>query len=283
VLAPPLHHHEQQQQYRRGREAAEHQAVGEGPLVGLDQRIHQARQGQGEEHETRPVGAPGVRRAGLADLGHGDDHGRHPDGQVDEEDPAPGQAGGQNAAQQRPDSHGQSGDRAPDPEGDAAILAPERLGQQRQRHSEHDRPADALQRPGELEHESAARQAAHQRRGGEYDQADDVEQAPSVHVGQAAGRQQEGGQAQRVGVHDPLQAGEARVQRTLDVRQRDVHDRDVQQQHEGAEAYGDQRPPLVTCLSRLTAAAAAAVVPFVAPVLAVLGQPGVGAAHRGPR
>ena len=37
---------------------------------------------------------------------------------------------------------------------------------------------------------------------------------------------------QRVGVDHPLQLGERRVERALDRRQRDVHDRDVEQQHE---------------------------------------------------
>src|SRR6185295_1942262 len=34
------------------------------------------------------------------------------------------------------------------------------------------------------------------------------------------------------------------IQIALDVRQRDVHDRDVQQEHEGRDADGDEGPPL---------------------------------------
>ena len=59
-----------------------------------------------------------------------------------------------------------------------------------------------------------------------------------------ARREQHRGEHQRVGVHDPLEVGEAGVQLSLDVRQRHVHHRDVQQQHEGAEAYGQQGPAL---------------------------------------
>ena len=67
--------------------------------------------------------------------------------------------------------------------------------------------------------------------------------ASAVDVAHHAGGQQEGGERQRVGVHHPLQVGEARVQRPLDVGQRHVHDRDVEQEHEGGRADGDQGPP----------------------------------------
>jgi hypothetical protein len=150
-----------------------------------------------------------MRRARFTNPDHGDDDGHHPDGQVDEEDPSPRQPGGQRSAEQRPDSHGQAGDGSPDAEGDAAILAAERFSQQRQRHGEHDRPADALQSAGQLEHESSSGHAAEQRRAAKDEQADDVEKAAAVHVGETAGRQQERGQAERVGVDHPLQAREA--------------------------------------------------------------------------
>ena len=63
-------------------------------------------------------------------------------------------------------------------------------------------------------------------------------------VGERAGRQLERGERERVGVDHPLQVGQRGVQRLLDVRQRDVHDRDVEQEHEGADGDGDQGPPL---------------------------------------
>jgi hypothetical protein len=66
--------------------------------------------------------------------------------------------------------------------------------------------------------------------------------------------QQECGQGQRISIHDPLQVRKTRVQRPLDIRQGDVHDRDIQQQHERAQAHRDQRPPLVSALTRILAA-----------------------------
>ena len=52
------------------------------------------------------------------------------------------------------------------------------------------------------------------------------------------------GQRERVRIDDPLEIRERRVEGALDRRQRDVHDRDVEQQHEGRDADRDQRPPL---------------------------------------
>ena len=61
----------------------------------------------------------------------------------------------------------------------------------------------------------------------------------SAPAGQHAGRE-----AERVRVHDPLEIGEIRLERPLDRGQRDVHDRDVEQEHEGRDAHRHQRPPL---------------------------------------
>jgi len=126
------------------------------------------------------------------------------------------------------------------------------VGEQCQRHREHDRATDALHRPGHVQHQRASGKPTQQRRASEHDQPRQEEQAPAVHVGQAAGGQQEGGQRQRVRIDDPLQAGEAGPQPPLDARQRDGHDGDVQQQHEDAQAHRDQRPPLAARPCRRT-------------------------------
>ena len=68
--------------------------------------------------------------------------------------------------------------------------------------------------------------------------------AAAVEVGERAGGQQQRREAERVGVDHPLQVGEARAELALDVGERDVHDRDVEQQDEDAEADRGQRPPL---------------------------------------
>ena len=71
------------------------------------------------------------------------------------------------------------------------------------------------------------------------------EDAPAPEpVAERAGGEQEGGEGQRVGVDDPLQAREAGVEVALDVGQGDVDDRDVEQQHERRDETSEQGPPL---------------------------------------
>ena len=69
-------------------------------------------------------------------------------------------------------------------------------------------------------------------------------------VRRAAAEQQEAAEQQRVGVDDPLQVGLAEVQILLDRRQRDVHDRRVEDHHELGEADEDQRHPAVVFASQ---------------------------------
>ena len=78
----------------------------------------------------------------------------------------------------------------------------------------------------------------------EDDQAGDEDPPAPDQVRDGPGGEQEGGQREGVRVDDPLQVLEARVQRPLDVGQRDIHDRDVEQQHEDRDRDGEQSPPL---------------------------------------
>jgi hypothetical protein len=137
------------------------------------------------------------------------------------------------------------GGRAPDAQRRAALAPGERRGKQRQRRREHRRTADALQRAREVQRRRARRQAAQQRGDGEEAQAGDEHRPPAEAVGQRSGRQQECGERQRIGVDDPLQVLERRAEVLLDVGQRDVDDRHVEQQHERRDADGAERPPAV--------------------------------------
>jgi hypothetical protein len=53
-------------------------------------------------------------------------------------------------------------------------------------------------------------------------------------------------EGQRVRVDHPLQVDEARSEPGLHLRQDDHHDRDVEQQHERADADGEQRAPFAS-------------------------------------
>jgi hypothetical protein len=95
------------------------------------------------------------------------------------------------------------------------------------------------------QHPLAHRQAVQQRGHGEDDEAGQEEALPADQVAGPAAEQQEAAEDERVGVDDPLQVRLAQVQIRLDRRQRDVHDRRVQDDHELREADQDEDDPLV--------------------------------------
>ena len=193
--------------------------------------------------KPEPVDPPPGRDLGVVHLGQGDDHGHHPDRDVEEEDPPPADARGDGPAHERADRHRPTDHRAVDADGRAPLFAGEGLGDEGERGGEHDGAAHTLGGPGQVEHQRRGGQAAGQGGQGEEHEADGEHAPPAVHVTEDTGREQEGGQGQGVGVDHPLEVLEGRVQGDLDVGQRDVHDRDVEQQHERAEADGDEGPP----------------------------------------
>ena len=85
---------------------------------------------------------------------------------------------------------------------------------------------------------------AEERGEGEDAEPDREDAPPAEPVAERARGEQEGGEHQRVGVDDPLQAGEAGVEFPLDVGQGDVDDGDVEQQHERRDRDQDEGPPL---------------------------------------
>jgi hypothetical protein len=120
----------------------------------------------------------------------------------------------------------------------------ERLGQQRERSREHDRAADSLAAPRDRQEKRARSQPAAERARCEDHDPNREQELPAVEVGQRAGCEQECSQRQCVGADHPLQIRQRRPERALDVGQRHVHDRDVEQKHEHARAHGRERPPL---------------------------------------
>ena len=215
--------------------------------VAPDQRVGQRPGGGGEGHHAGQVDALGVRVTRLGDDLDRERDRDDADRQVDEEDPAPAEVRGQQPARDRPDGGRRPVDRAPGAERDAAVPPGVGTADQRHRGREHRRPAQPLDAPGGDQHAHVRRQAAGQRRGREQDQPGQVQPLAPEPVGDAAHGQHQRAEHQRVQVDHPLQVGEGRVQLAGHVRQRHVHDRHVDQQHEGAGADRDQRPPLAHC------------------------------------
>src|SRR5439155_26984924 len=87
------------------------------------------------------------------------------------------------------------------------------------------------------------RDAGQERRGGEDHEPDEEEPLTSQEVARAPAEQEEAGEDERVRVDHPLQAGLGEAERGLDVRQGDVHDRRVEDDHELRKADDDEYDP----------------------------------------
>ena len=132
--------------------------------------------------------------------------------------------------------------RGPEAEGAVAFGALlEGAGDDREAGGGDHRGAEALDRAGADQDALAVGERAAERGGGEEADADQEDLAAGEEVGGAPGQHQEAGEGERVGVDHPLQAGVGEAERLVDLRQRDVDDRDVEDDHELREADGQQQ------------------------------------------
>ena len=195
--------------------------------------------------------SPAAVRRALGDEAHRGDRTQDPDRHVDEEDPLPAQQLGQHAAEQHPGRAAHGAHRAPVAERAVALVAlVEGGGDDRQGGRRHHGAAEPLDRARGGQHALARRQAAGQR-GGREEQQPGHEHAPAAEqVGGAAAEEQEAGEGQRVGVDHPLQVDGREAEVVADRRQRDVDDRDVEDDHELREAGQGQDPALASGVRR---------------------------------
>ena len=89
-------------------------------------------------------------------------------------------------------------------------------------------------------------EAAEERGDAEQDQAGHEHAPPAEQVGEAAAEQQEAAEGQRVGVDDPGQVVLGEVEGAADRRQRDVHDRGVEDDDELGRGQQGEREPLAS-------------------------------------
>src|SRR3954454_17509898 len=235
---PPLHERERGKQQdadghprQNSRGApAEHVAANDA----VDQRHHPC----GDEKSARevevamPEHAPALRNEATSeeDDGQADRH-------VDEEDRRPAEPLGQHAAQQDAGGGAETAERAPDAES-AVAGCPflERRRDDREARRRDHRAADALDRASAEEAGWGARERAEEGGGGEQGGAREEYSPAPEEVGGPPAEEEQSGERKRVGVDDPLQTGGREPEAVLDRRQRHVHDRDVQDDHELREA-----------------------------------------------
>jgi hypothetical protein len=167
------------------------------------------------------------------------------DRDVDEEDPLPAQHVGQHAADEGARGAAGRAHRAPYRERAVALGAlAEGRGEDGERRRRHDRAAQTLERAGDDQLALALGQTAGQGRGGEQQEPEEQDLLVPEQVRRAPAEQEEAGERDRVGVDDPLQVDDREAEVIADRRQRDVHDRHVEDDHELREAAEDEGPAL---------------------------------------
>ena len=212
-------------------------AVRGGVDEAVDQRDHPDRRGD----RSRRVELP-APTGGLGEHGPHQDHQQHPDGHVDEEDPPPRRPLHQGPTGHEADGAAADGHRGVQAEGPQALLrCCERRHQQRERRRRRQRGPHALHRPGHQQHGAAASEPAHQGGGGEQGDAGHERAAAAQQVAGARPEQQQPAEDERVRVDHPRQVGGAEAQRRPDVGERDVHDADVEHDHQLHGEDGGER------------------------------------------
>ena len=221
---------------RGGRRPAVPRGLDDGPDQQADARDRQQRAERVEPARLR------VARLGQQPHpgGQRDDH----DGHVDVEDRAPGEVPQQQAAGHRPDRDGQAGHARPDADGGGALArVGEHVREQRERGGVDQRGRDAHGRAAGDQLAGGAGQRGGDRREREQRQPGLQDPAPAEPVAEVPADDQQAGEDERVGVHDPLQVLGRGGQRAAHRRQGDVDDRVVDHDEQHAQAQDGQDPP----------------------------------------
>ena len=240
-----LDRRERREHDRRAGKQTEDQRASPALVVAAQERQHEHQQPAAEARQPKPVHARGVRIARLAQLRErGRDHG-DADRHIDEEDPAPAEAVGDRTSHQRAHGDGHADRGAVDAHRRSALPTGwELLRNQREGDREHRGGADALHGTRDVQEGGIRREPGGQRGGREDPKPRGEHAAAPQAVGERAGGEHHGGERERVSVDHPLQVGEVGRQVLLDRGEGRVHDRDVQQEHEGGHAHRNQGPPL---------------------------------------
>jgi hypothetical protein len=156
----------------------------------------------------------------------------------------PAEGAGEQAAEQHADAAAAGAHEAVD----AHRLRPlgrlgEQIHDQRQRDRRHHRAAEPLHCARGDQPGLALRQPARQRRQREQRDAEQEQLAVPVQIAEPSAEQQKAAEREHVGVDHPDQRGLGELQIRSDRRQRDVHDRGVEHDHQHAQAQHHQGEP----------------------------------------
>ena len=175
-----------------------------------------------------------------------------PEGNVEPEDPLPGDALHDRAADERAERDGQAADAAPGAERDTAAIRRHRGREDRQRERQHDRAAEPLDRAGRDQLVRRPGERGQGRAAGEDRKADREEPPAAEAVAERGAGEEQDGEGEGVGVHHPLEPGQARVEVMTDHGQCGRHDEVVERRHEErdrGDCEGPEHPGPVARMS----------------------------------
>ena len=149
------------------------------------------------------------------------------------EDPLPAELLGEDAAEQDTECAARTGDRPPNTQGRVPLpTLNERHGQDGKGSGRQKRGPQPLYGTGSHQPAARCRQSTEERGRGEDDHARHEDPAPSQLVGHPPAEHEKTTEEKCVGIQHPQQVLFGEMQAALNRRQRDVHDRDIENYHE---------------------------------------------------
>ncbi len=247
---------EERRKHGRADECRDDPSRGPAPTRTLDDRQRQDRDRSGQEQGADRVGEGSLLVTRLDEQSaRGDERGK-PDQEIDEEDPAPALPVDEHAAEAGTGGGRDGAGRAPKGGRYRPLLEWELREDEPERGWHEDRAADRLERTGSDQHVDVPGQPAHGRGGEEEQHAGEEEAAAAETVGEPPGGNERGGEENVVGVQDPREVGERGVREGgAQVGEGDVHDRHVEEAHEGCDRGDQQNLPATRHLPDLLSVA----------------------------
>ena len=239
---PGLDDQEAADQSQSGEERHEHARRSPSERIAADDPEREADESRGDQDSAGEVE---VTRSDATQVGW--DHAwceredEHAERHVDREDRRPSEHLREHAAEQRAGGGAEAADGAPQAKAAVALRAfTKRRGDDRERGWGHDSTGEALQCADRDQHLPRLCGCARERGDREQRNAGEEHPPAAEQIGGAGSEQHETSERDRVGVDDPLQAGRREMQAVAHLRQRDVDDCDIEDDHELRQADHEQ-------------------------------------------
>ena len=210
----------------------------------LREAVDQGDEADRDRDGTEDVVLRGAVGTTLPHERDGQEHGDDRDRDVDQQAPAPREVLGEDAAEEQAERGAAAGDRTVDAERAGALLGlVEGHGDERQGRGSQQRREGTLEATCREQQGGGGRCTAERGGAGEADEADDERALAADVVGDPAAEEEETAEGQGVRRDDPLLVGVGDAEGRLRRRDREVHDRGVEDDHELRDADDQQGAP----------------------------------------